>query len=424
MPAPRALPTVCAFVVALTGLATVATSAAQGKPSVAAGYTISELAAAPHGAGACDDMAFLDGKLYVGCQNATFSGGGGGRSTLVEFGLDGSVRRTWPIKDKIDGLGADPLHHRLIATLNEDSHSHLATVTPSAPAARQITYFVYSPDLNGPTTPAALKTSGGTDNVSVDRAGNVLLTASHSKTPAGTAVLRATLVAPASPGATGTVKLAPTFADDATATKAPGGGSTALKLTDVDSGAIVPASSPRFAGSYVIDDQTALELVFARDVFSGAGLTVLKTAYGLDDIRWATAPHGTLYIVDQGAGTPGRSALYKVTGPFTRNMVMASNDSIGDQVVTVNLANGALKPFVRGLNTTKGLVYLDPSGTEPALALNGAPTLVAAGAKVAGLSPVKAAASDSSNPGLIAAIVAAVVVLLGAAAFFMRRRAA
>jgi hypothetical protein len=359
----------------------------------------------------------------MGCQNKTLSNGGGGTSTLVEYTPAGALVHTWTIKDKIDGLNSDPAKHMVIATLDEDANTHLVTV---APATQQVTYYTYSPDPRGASTPVALKTGGGTDQVSVDKAGNIFVTGSHAGTPSGTAVFKAVLSAPASAGATGTVTLSPTFADNATAANGnTGNGSVKLALGDVDSGAIVPASSPRFGGSYVITDQTALQLVFAKNIFKGTGLTALKTPFGLDDLLWTTAPSGTLYVVDKGptANLPkvSASALYKVTGPFTANTVLASNDGVGDQVVTVNLTNGKLTPFVQHLNTTKGLVYLNPDGTQTQLPLNGATATRVSALKTAAIAPK--ASSGSSNTALIVAIIAAVLVLLGAGLVARRRMA-
>ena len=54
-------------------------------PSVPAGFTITKIAApAPATASNCDDLAFLEGHLFLGCQNKTLSVGGGGSSTLIE----------------------------------------------------------------------------------------------------------------------------------------------------------------------------------------------------------------------------------------------------------------------------------------------------------------------------------------------------
>lgn len=361
----------------VVGVVGAAGAARAAKPSVPKGFTISRLALAPKGAGNCDDIAFLEGNLYVGCHNKTLSSGGGGNSTLVEYTTAGKVVKTWSIKGQIAGLGADPLKRYVIVSLNEDAHAHLATITPSAPAAAQVTRYTYSPDIRSPSTPSALRTGGGTNHVSVDSAGHILITASHPRSPRGTAVFKVALTPPSSPGRTGTAALSPTYLDNASARNGnTGRGTVKLSLGDVDSGAIVPRNSRRFGGSYVVADQTALELVFASNIFNGTGLTVLKTPFGLDDLLWTSSPGGTLYIIDHGPKEAlpkiSASALYKVTGPFVKNTVLASNDGVSSQVVTVNLTNGKLTPFARHLITTKGLVYLNPNGTQTLLKLAGA----------------------------------------------------
>jgi len=405
--------------------AALAPAAPSAVPSVPSGFTITKIAAPlPSGAANCDDLGFLDGHLFMGCQNKTLSVGGGGNSTLVEFAPSGTVLNTWSITDKIDGLAADPLTHQVIATLNEDATTHLLTVSPSAPAGQQLTNYTYSPDPRAASAPSALHTGGGTDQVSVDSAGQILITGSHASLKTGTAVFIARLTPPSSPGATGTATLSPSFLDNASAVNGnTGTGTVKLALGDVDSGAIVPASVPGFGGSYVITDQTALELVFAKNIFNGTGVTALKTAFGLDDLLWTTSSGGTLYVVDKGktANLPAvsSSAVYRVTGPFVKSTLLASNDGVGDQVVTVNLSNGSVTPFVQHLNTTKGLVYVDESGAAPKLALNGA------SAEAAPSTPVAATSSSSkrsSNTGLIVAIVVVALALLGAGAYWMARR--
>jgi hypothetical protein len=353
----------------------------------------------------------------MACQNKTLSVGGGGSSTLIEYTPAGSVVSTWSITDKIDGMAADPLKHYVIVSLNEDANTHLATITPSAASGQQVTYYTYSPDPRGASTPVALRTLGGTDQVSVDSDGHVLITASHAGTKTGTAVFKVVLAPPSSAGGTGTAALSPTFPDNATAANGnTGSGTVPLALGDVDSAAIVPKDSPRYGGSYVVSDQTALELVFANNIFTGSGLTALKLPFGLDDLVWATSSGGTLYVVDKGATATlpavSSSALYKVTGPFVKNTVLAANDGVGEQVVTVNLANGNLTPFVQHLTTTKGLVYVDAAGSPTPLALNGS------GGAASGKS------GGSSDTGLIVGIIAAAVVVLGAALLLARRRSA
>jgi hypothetical protein len=418
---PRLGVTLAVVLIGALGSASAAFAAAAPAPSVPAGYSITKIAApSPASASNCDDLAFLEGHLFMGCQNKTLSVGGGGDSTLIEYTPAGGIVNTWPITDKIDGMAADPLHHRVIVTLDEDTRTHLATVTPSAPSGQQVTLYTYSPDPRAAATPPTLKTGGGTDQVSVDSAGHILVTASHAGTKTGTAVFKVVLTPPSGPAGTGTATLSPTFLDNATATNGnTGSGTVPLALGDVDSGAIVPQDSPRFGGSYVITDQTALELVFAKNIFNGSGLTVLKTPFGLDDLLWTTSSGGTLYVVDKGASSSlpavSASALYKVTGPFAKNTVLASNDGVGDQVVTVNLTNGNLTPFVQHLNTTKGLAYVDPSGSVTQLALNGSTPIPAASA-------TKSSSGGSSDTGLIVGIIAAALVLLAGGYWLVRRK--
>lgn len=129
-----------------------------------------------------------------------------------------------------------------------------------------MTPCTYSPDIRSTFTSSALRTGGGTSHVSVDRVGQILITASHARTPTGTAVFKVPLTPPSGPGRTGTAALTPTFLDKASARNGnTGRGTVKLSLADVDSGAIVPQSSPRFGGGYVVADQTALELVFAGE---------------------------------------------------------------------------------------------------------------------------------------------------------------
>jgi len=411
-----------------------AASAASSKPTAAKGFMVTKIAAAPKGASNCDDLTFLEGNLFMACQNNLLSNGSGGpptptsdTSTLVEYTTAGKVVNTWSIKGKMDGLGSDPLHHRVIATLNEDANSHLATITPSAPAAQQVVNFNYSPDPRGTTTPAALKTGGGTDSVAVDSTGHIIIAASHAGTVTGTASFKVVMTAPSSPGAAGTAALTPTYLDNATATNGnTGSGTVPMALGDVDSNAIVPSSSPRFAGQYVIDDQTKLALVFAKDLNTGAGLTFLHTQFGLDDIRWATAAGGTLYVVDKGTQTPlGISSLYKVTGAFVSGTPYAANDGVSDQVVSVNLTNGKVTPIVKGLGTSKGLIYVDPSGALPSLPLS-TPISSTASATASSRPPASTSStkssSGSSNTGTIVIIVIIVLLLLGGGGYAMSRR--
>jgi uncharacterized protein HemX len=83
------------------------------------------------------------------------------------------------------------------------------------------------------------------------------------------------------------------------------------------------------------------------------------------------------------------------------------------EVDTVNLTNGQLTPFVQHLNTTKGLVYVDATGSTTPLTLNGSP-----------VSTTTSSSGGSSNTGLIVAIIVVALVLLAGGAYWLRGRAA
>jgi hypothetical protein len=385
-----------------------------------AGFAISLIAAAPKGVTNCANIASLDGHLFLACENAA-STNGSGNSTIAEYTENGYLINAWSIPGEAGGIGADQLNHRVIVTLNKDANSHLATITPSAPSGQQVTNYKYSPGApDSPTTTGALHTGGGTDSVGVDSTGNIYITASHATARTGTAVFRVGLSPPTSPGGTGTAALSPTFLDNTTASNGnSGSGTVALSLGDVGSGAIVPYSSPLYAGSFVVDDQRARMLMFAGNINAGTGLTALKTPLALDAIRWTTAANGALYVVDKGApAARGVSSiysvngLYKVTGPFVPGVAFASTDN---GVVTVNLTTGALTPFVRNLTLAKGLVYLDQSGIETPLGLAPLAATTAPDTAVSGT-------GGSEDYTAVLLVLVFVLLIIGGGYEFSRRR--
>ena len=109
-----------------------------------------------------------------------------------------------------------------------------------------------------------------------------------------------------------TASVASFFADNASATAVNGsntGKKVTLALTDPDSNLVVPSSSPKFAGDFMLNSQGDEELIFADA--SGKNLQVLKISNSVDDIAWATSASGTLYTTDSSANT-----VDAITGPF------------------------------------------------------------------------------------------------------------
>jgi MFS family permease len=158
-------------------------------------------------------------------------------------------------------------------------------------------------------------------------------------------------------------------------------------------------------------DLLALERQHDQPTLSFAVL--LRTAAALGDRfgrrRLFTAGLG-LFVAASAA-----CAVAPVSGPFVAGVAYASSDSIPDQLVTVNVTTGGVTPFVRHLQTAKGLVYLDASGSEPVLSLGQS----SGGAAAAGGSAAIPAASvtKQSSDGDALPIVLAIVALVLAAGF-------
>ena len=264
-----------------------------------------------------DDVAVLGHDIYTTFQNGVGPQGqpspdGNTDSTIVEFTDGGHVVHQWDLRGKCDGLTADTGKHLVIATINEDAHSSIDTITPDAAPAHQVLHYRYN---------VPLPHKGGTDAISIWD-GRILLSASAPGTigkpapqptyPAVYSVAfdRATLVA--------TVK--PLFFDEAEATIAntgkDHGKKVRLALTDPDSNEDVPSSGPRFANDFMVTSQGDKEQIFYAP---GGKLAVLRLSQSVDDTAWARSPHGQLV----GASTAG-DTIDVVTGPFPAKSIFVA----------------------------------------------------------------------------------------------------
>jgi hypothetical protein len=355
----RSVQSVTAAAAALAAAAAIPATAIAA-PAAPSGFTITTFASAPSTTPATsgpDDITVLDGHVYVGWQNGVGTKGepnpktGQATSTVAEYSRTGKLLASWSLAGKVDGLGADPAAHTVIATVNEDGKSSLYTITHG-----KIRHYHYSPSPDSKTT-GGVFTGGGTDAVAVWN-GHIVLTASaptpHNATAAFEVVLH-----PAS----GVAALTKTFADNARARDALTGKKVQLALTDPDSSAVVPSGVRKFGGDFVLAAQADQQLVFAQNLGMHAQkltrlpLTMGGQSAGIDDLRWAESKHGTLIVVDN-SGT-----VYAVTGNFAAGQAFGSLDTVGKsadntQVVRLNVKTGELTPFLTGLTKAKGLAWL------------------------------------------------------------------
>ncbi len=253
-------------VLAQAGVSNAATAASGVK--VPAGFSVHVVASAPKGASQPDDITRLGNHLFVGYQNGVGAKGepapGGNKKSLnhVEFTLAGKVLGSWKVTGKVDGLGADPAHQRIIATVNEDGNSSLYTIRPGRHA--EVARYTYGPK--------PLPHGGGTDSV-VARGNTVLITASAPAPDAnGKTYSKAALYSVKLSGHT--AKWTAVFYDNARARDAVTGKVTKLNLSDADSTENVPLSVHRFGGDFLLDSPGDKQLVF----ISGLGGRKAKAA--------------------------------------------------------------------------------------------------------------------------------------------------
>ena len=312
-----------------------------------------------------DDITTMGGNIFVGNQNGVGSDGAASstgvlNSNIIEYDAAGKQISSWSITGKCDGLKADTANNRLIATVNEDGNSSMYIITPSAVASKQVQHIAFKAAA-GQTLP-----SGGTDSVSFKN-GNIYISASaptaDSKGNFTTAALFQAII-----NADNTATLTPVLMDNATANDAtPGaaaGATTTLNMSDPDSNNIVPVQSPKYAGQVVLGDQGDSKLIFSDNIGTSSQVnTVLPVGTQVDDTVWATSTKGTLYITDTASNT-----IYSVTGTFKKGtaFVSAPNDAgVAGFVGTVDLTTGIITPFVTGMNSPHGLLFVPSTTPAP-----------------------------------------------------------
>lgn len=329
---------------------------------LAAGATPTTFVAAPpSGAKGPDDITLLavpglDGGravIWTAYQNGINpdgtpgSAGGPTQSTLAGYdATSGALVKTIRVTGKCDGLTADPGLGRLVATVNEDSHSALDLVDV---ASGTVTTYRYEPD-------PAVGGKGGTDSIAIF-GGQIVV--SHSN-PNDTT--QATDYAVTLDDKSHTAHLTALFADNGSASDAITGKSVTLGLTDPDTNAVMPNEAPRFGGQLATISQGDGEIVFATAAATPA-LTVLTlhdnvtgNVPPIDGFAVATSAHGTLYIVDAKAGTI--SALDTIGWPAGTVFVGEPNDSGNPLVGTLDLASGTITPLLSSFGSPKGLLFV------------------------------------------------------------------
>ena len=118
-----------------------------------------------------DDITRLGNHIFVGFQDGVgpqgqMSPSGNLDSTVVEFSRTGHELGQWDIAGKCDGLTANPVTGKVIATVNEDANSSVYLIDPDVVSTA--VHYQYSEPL---------PSDGGTDAISIFN-GTALISAS------------------------------------------------------------------------------------------------------------------------------------------------------------------------------------------------------------------------------------------------------
>lgn len=323
------------------------TAMAQSAPPVPTPpYSVSLFAKAPTGVTQPDSIERWRDRILVGFSNGVKKDGSDGKySTIVEYSLDGKVKRTFQVQGHNDGLrlvGEDDLW----ALQNEDGNPNLVIIELKSGNAKK---YTFAPTVHG----------GGFDDMVVVK-GKVYMTASNPTLDSSGNNVFPALVQASLSGSS--VIVEPVMYGNSTATDIPTGSTVTLNLTDPDS----MTKDPR--GNIVFTSQADSLLVFVRhpqtpEQTIGQFLLSWPTAppntpqITIDDTAFATHPNAYLLVTDLSG-----NAIYRIDGGtfgFEPGVAYSASDTLG-LVGTLNLDNGAITPVVIGFGSARGLLFVTP----------------------------------------------------------------
>jgi len=342
--------TICAL---LLGLLTPVPAPAQTPPVATPPYTVNVFAQRPQGISQPDSIVLWNDRVIVGFQNRVAKDGTDGKSsTIVEFALDGTVKRTFSVPGHNDGLRLVD-DDDLWALQNEDANPNLVVIELTTGTSK---LYKFPPTPHG----------GGYDDIVVKN-GNIFLSASNpmNLNAQGVntfpALVRATLSGDH-------VILDPVLNGNADVTDIATGKSVTLNLLDPDSMTVDPR------GNIVLDSQADSELIFIRHPFTQqqtAGRLALSSSVTgpmnatitVDDTAFAPKPKAFLLVTDVG-NMVDNGLIYRIDSPsfgFEPGVAYTASDTLG-LVGTLNLDNGFITPIVTGFDSARGLLFIAADG--------------------------------------------------------------
>jgi hypothetical protein len=322
-------------------------------PTAQPPYRLSLFARSAGGYSQPDSIVQWRDSVIVGFGNHVAKDGSDGKSsTIVEYGPNGNVRRTFSTPGHNDGLHV--IFDRFLWCLqNEDGNPNLVVIDL---VSGQKTQYGFPA--------SALAHGGGFDDIAVLDGKVFFSVSAPTLDKAGNNVFPA-LVRVSLPAHGNTLKISPVLAGNASAVDIPTGTAVTLNLTDPDSLSVDPR------GNLVLTSQADAELVFVRGALSSspqAGRLPLTTGGApvtIDDTQFATGTPGSYLLVTDLGG----DAIYRIAaGAFgwEPGTAYSASDTAGI-VGVLDLDNGVVTPVATGFGSARGLLFVtpfDPDGDQ------------------------------------------------------------
>jgi hypothetical protein len=306
----------------------------------------------PVGGTGPDSVTIGDGSVWIEYGNgADSTGRPGPSSTIVQYGLNGSVQHQYTIPGLVDGLKFNPTTGIVWALQNNDGNATLSIIDPAA-------HTVSSPLSYGPPYVYGSTSGRGYDDVAF-LGGKVYLSFTNPSSPTGTDPVLQILNNRNSP--TGTLTTTTILTESQTGIPSP----------DIDSLKSTPS------GELVLtsegDGPTSMNPIGTFTLISHPGAanqTVtnvpVKDASGapsekLDDVLFPGVTQGTLFVTDT---STNKVFEVRLTG-LDPNTPIISLGSFGE-VATVNPLTGVVEtPLLTGLTGPHGLDFIPFAVPEP-----------------------------------------------------------
>lgn len=314
-------------------------------PQATPPYVLSVFATAPPGLSAPDDIAVMDGHVWVGYGDNHDPGGVDGLSSqVVEYNMDGSVAHIYTVLGHVDGVKIDPITHKVWTLENEDGNTRLVIIDPKT---QRTSLYIVGTGPHG----------GGYDDITF-RGCNVYFSASNPLINPNTAPAIVSVQL-----RNGTVDLNGVLDGNANAINIRMDTTVKLNLQDPDSMTLDPLKN------LVLDSQGDQQLIIVSNPGSSDQRVLrLPLSYltpsgpmgvEVDDTFFTNSTEGFILFADKGL-----NQVFKLSkNGWVPGVAYTAADG-GPFVGTIDMTTGVITPIVTGLSNPGGLMFVNTSESD------------------------------------------------------------